>query len=225
MIWRTSVGRLCPRGQTAKSDSVGKGARRSVPTPRSARCAFAHPTRIAIHRNPGWLRRAVLGAFGAWNSAIQQPEDSVSVVQIGNEPFADQVAQRFGRAAAERSVAGAAVKARYGELVCKAVSAVDLDRLARDPDRHVVAEHLGGGGEQGVREGIGANASAIEKRAARLDILVHVGELPPQALKAADRTTECGAIAQVAHRFVEGAFRHAQRYARIEATLRVESRQ
>src|SRR5882757_1440744 len=41
----TDLARLCPRGQAVKSDSVGKGAQRSVPTPCSTRCAFAHPTR------------------------------------------------------------------------------------------------------------------------------------------------------------------------------------
>src|SRR5262249_32831635 len=31
MTWRTDLARLCPRGQAANSDSVGKGAQRSAP--------------------------------------------------------------------------------------------------------------------------------------------------------------------------------------------------
>jgi hypothetical protein len=64
-------------------------------------------------------------------------------INAGQNPPADQVAQRLAGAPAERAVAGAPVKARYRELVCEAVAAMHLDRLARYPERHLVADHLG----------------------------------------------------------------------------------
>src|ERR1700720_1634221 len=61
-----------------------------------------------------------------------QPQNSVDRVDAGEHTAADQVLQRLGGAAAERAVAGAAIKARDRELVGKAIAAMYLDRLAGD---------------------------------------------------------------------------------------------
>src|SRR5206468_7423558 len=68
-----------------------------------------------------------------------EAEDAVDRVDAGQDPLADQVAQGLGGAAAEGAVAGAAVEARHRELVGEAIAAMHLDRLAGDPERHLVA--------------------------------------------------------------------------------------
>ena len=63
---------------------------------------------------------------------------------------------------------------------------MDLNRLTGHPQRHFIAKHLGGGGHEGIREGIGGEASAVEQTTPGFDILEHIGEFPANALEISD---------------------------------------
>src|SRR5271166_4193772 len=157
-----------------------------------------------------------------WRSKCPQPQDPVDRVDTRQHALTDQVAQRLGGAAAQGSVTRAAIEARHREFVGEAVAAMDLDRLAGHPQRHLVAIDLGDRGKKRIGKRIGASAGAVEHAAARLDVLVHLGDLPAHALKLADRAAERLALLDVAHRLLEGAFGEPERNAGIEATLGVE---
>jgi hypothetical protein len=73
-----------------------------------------------------------------------------------------------------------------------------------------------------IRERIRRRACAIQERAARLDVAIHLRELVAHALEFADRAAERRAIARVFHRFLERAFGEAERDAGVQAALRVE---
>src|SRR5260370_27878870 len=152
-------------------------------------------------------------------------EDAIDRVETGQHALADQVAQGFGGAAAQRAVARAAVEARDREFVGEAVAAMHLDGFAGDAQGHLVAISLGDGREQRVGELVGAGAAAVEHAAPDLDVLVTLGDLPAHALKLADRAAECSAFLGIAYRLFERPLGEAQRDARVEASLRVEGRQ
>src|SRR6516225_6133477 len=167
------------------------------------------------HKSRGW-------SGGGRRLERPESEDPVRRIDAGQYTFADQVAQGFGRAAPESAVARPAIEARHREFVGEAVAAVDLDRLACHPQGHLVDRDLGGGGEQRVGKRVGAGAGAIEDAAARLDVAIHLGELPAHALKLADRTSKRLALLGVFDRLLECAFGEPERDAGVEATLRVE---
>jgi len=64
----------------------------------------------------------------------------------------------------------------------------------------------GNRGKKRIGKRVGAGAGAVEHAAARLDVLLHLGDIPAHALKLADRTTERLALLDVAHRLFKGAF-------------------
>src|SRR5260370_36972018 len=75
--------------------------------------------------------------FPCWQGNPQrsehaEAEDAIDRVETGQHAFADQVAQGFGRAAAQGAVAGAAVEARDREFVGEALAAMPLDGFAGD---------------------------------------------------------------------------------------------
>jgi hypothetical protein len=70
-----------------------------------------------------------------------------------------------------------------------------------------------------IGERIGAGAGAVEHAAARLDVLVHLGDLPAHALNLTNCAAERLALRDVAHRLLEGALGKTERD---EATLGVE---
>src|SRR5678816_4272635 len=62
--------------------------------------------------------------------------------EIGHDLLADELLQRLAGAATQRPVARPAIEARHRVLVGEAVAAVNLDRLAGDAYRHLVAVDL-----------------------------------------------------------------------------------
>src|SRR5579859_7931538 len=112
----------------------------------------------------------------------------------GHDVLADQVAQGFRRAAAERAVARAAIEAVDGIFLGEAEAAMHLQRVIGHAQGHLVAEHLGDRGHEGIWKRIGGCAGTIKDAASGLDVLVHVGELPAVALEIADRLAKHLAI-------------------------------
>src|SRR5271170_7463796 len=147
-------------------------------------------------RAAGRSRRANSRLFSRLTGISEhaEPEDAVVGVETGQHPLADQVAQGLRGAAAQGAVAGAAVEARDRVLVGKAVAAMHLDRLAGDPERHLVAGDLGDRGQQRVGERVGGGAGAVEDAARRLDVAVHLGDLPAHALEVGDGMAKGGAL-------------------------------
>src|SRR6202012_3830032 len=128
-----------------------------------------------------------------------------------HDPLADQVAQGFGGAAAERAVARAAIEPRYGVFVGKAESAMELDRLAGDTVRHLVAGDFCHSRHERIGKRIGGDAGAIEDAPGDLDVAIHFRKLPADALEIADRLAEHGSVPDVIARLVEGALRQPKR--------------
>src|ERR1700724_1213751 len=147
--------------------------------------------KIVARAAPLWLTRSLRCArhlSDAPESGLEsaEAEDAVDRIEPGDDALADQVAQRLRGAAAQRAVAGAAIESRHRELVGEAVAAMHLDGLAGDPERHLVAGHLGDRGQQRIGERVGAGAGAIEHAARGLDLTIHLGDLPADALEIGD---------------------------------------
>src|SRR5437764_1151482 len=94
----------------------------------------------------------------------------------------------------EQAIPGTAIEAGHRELFGEAVAAMHLDRLAGDAQRHLVDRYLGGGGQERVGERVGAGAGAVEDRAARFDVAVHLGDLPADPLEIGDRPAKGAAL-------------------------------
>src|SRR5205807_7732177 len=110
----------------------------------------------------------------------------------------------------------------YREFVSETKSSMQLDRLAGDAVGHLVARDLGHRRHQGIGKWIGSDTGAIEDAAGRLDLAVHLGELPPRALIVPNRLSEHRPVPDIVAGFLKSAFGQPKRYARIEAALRVE---
>src|SRR4029077_3887652 len=139
-----------------------------------------------------------------------------------HDPLADEIAQRLRGAAAERAVARAAIETRHRVFVGETEAAVQLDRLAGDPVRHLVAGDLGHRRQMRIGKRIGGDAGAIEDAAGGLDLAVHLRELPAHALKIRDRLAEYRPVPDIFAGLVERTLGQPKRYARIETALGVE---
>src|SRR5207253_2148921 len=133
---------------------------------------------------------SILAAELYTGSKSPETENAVDRIEAGDDALADQVAQCLRGAAAQGAVAGAAVESRHRELVGEAVAAMHLDGVAGDPQRHLVDGDLGRRGEQRVGKRVGGGTGAVKDAAARLDVAVHLGDLPAHALEIADRAAE-----------------------------------
>ena len=65
-----------------------------------------------------------------------------------------------------------------------------LDRLRSDTDAHLVGVDLGHGSKHRVRELITAHCRTVEQATRRLDLDIHVGHFPAQALEVTDLLAE-----------------------------------
>src|SRR5215831_17667439 len=142
-----------------------------------------------------------------------------------HDSLANQVAQGFGGAATERTVARAAVKAVDGILLGESEAAMYLQRIIGHAQSHFVAKDLGNRGHEGIRKRISRRAGAIEDAASRFDVLVHVGDLPAVALEIADCLAENLAVARVFHGFRKRTLGKPKRDAWIETALGVKAGQ
>src|ERR1051326_6536004 len=134
-----------------------------------------------------------------------EAEDAIDRIEAGNDPLSNEIAQGLRSAAAQGAVAGAAIESRDRELVGKTVAAMHLYGVAGDTQCHLVAGHLGGRRQERIGERVGGGAGAVEDPARRLDVAVHLGDLPTHPLEIPNRTPEGAALLDVFDRFLERA--------------------
>src|SRR5271163_1175631 len=139
--------------------------------------------------------------------------------------FGDAVLQHFERAAGDHPAARSPHAIFDQRLAAIAERAHDLHGFVGDVKARLIAGGFGDGGLVGRRQatvGIGRGAKQQELGTIKLDR--HIGELPLQALKFAQRPAELLALLRIVARGVEGIAAKRQRARGIAEPLDIETR-
>src|SRR5438552_9431983 len=131
----------------------------------------------------------------------------------GQEVVGDEVAHHLERAAADGEHAGIPHHPLERQRAAVAGGAVDLQRLAGDLLGGLGRERLGLGGLQRVgKSAAGGGGGAMDQQAGGVELDLHVGQLPADALEVAEGPAELLALGRVGQRALEGALGEAERH-------------
>src|SRR5688572_17161977 len=139
-------------------------------------------------------------------------------------PFGDAVLEDLDRAAGDHPAAAAAHAVLDQLLLAVAEAAHHLQRFVGDVEAGAVAVGLGDRGLVGRRETtVGVGGGAIEQELRRVELHLHVGEFPLDALELGEQPAELLAFERPRPGALEGVAAEGERARRITDALDVEA--